>query len=35
MFSKITDKFVEVMPLAIICYFVLVVYAPVIDQLFN
>ena len=35
MFSKLADKFIEVMPLATIGYFTLVVYAPVIDRLFN
>lgn len=35
MFSKLADKFIEVMPMVVISYFALVVYAPVIDRLFN
>lgn len=35
MCSKIADKFVEIMPLAVIVYFALSAYAPVIDRLFN
>ena len=35
MFSKIADKFVEIMPLLAIVYFALFAYAPIIDRLFN